>query len=168
MDFSALAGDCLDAVAQARRIDLDADAREAIFTAIGRLPPHPDVMPALERLRAAGFLMALTNSAQQTVDAQFEHAGLSEHFDHVRSGPRALLQTAPGRLRRGHRHAGLCAGSCVSWRPTTGTSPAPCAPGFDGAFVAREGAVYNSAGTPPTLVGDDLAVVTDRLIAAYG
>lgn len=170
MDFTTLAGDCLDAVARARGIDLDADAREAIFTAIGRLPPHPEVVPALERLRAAGFtLMALTNSAQQTVDAQFEHSGLSEYFEHVRS-------VAHARCYKPHPDAyavatetlacapeSLCLVAAHDW-DVTGAMRA----GFDGAFVAREGAVHNNAGTLPTIVGDDLTSVTERLIAAYG
>ena len=57
------------------------DARECL-SLMTALPPHPDVAPALERLRQKGLRLAtLTNSSSQGVKAQMAHAGLSEFFE---------------------------------------------------------------------------------------
>jgi 2-haloacid dehalogenase len=59
----------------------DEDAKKAISPMLS-LPPHPDVRPALDRLRQAGFRLAtLTNSSASGVKAQLEHAGLADCFE---------------------------------------------------------------------------------------
>lgn len=170
LDFTDLAGRCLDALADQRGVALSETARDGIFDTIAHLPPHADVVPALETLRAAGFtLTALTNSAQKSVDTQFEHAGLSDHFEHVLSVERArhykphpaAYGVAADAL--GCDNADLCLIAAHDW-DVTGALRAGC----DGAFVARGGAVYNSAGTRPAILGPDLADVARQLVAAHG
>lgn len=49
---------------------------------MGNLPPHPDVLPALKRLQAAGFRLAtLTNSAPTASPTLLEKAGISDFFE---------------------------------------------------------------------------------------
>ncbi|WP_441004094.1 haloacid dehalogenase type II [Pseudocolwellia agarivorans] len=49
---------------------------------MGSLPPHPDVLPALKRLQAAGFRLAtLTNSAPTASPTLLEKAGISDFFE---------------------------------------------------------------------------------------
>ena len=55
----------------------DADAR-AILGGMRTLPPHPDVLPAIQRLKDAGFrLAALTNSPPTLADAQLTNSGIA-------------------------------------------------------------------------------------------
>ena len=57
------------------------DARESL-SLMAALPPHPDVAPALERLKQKGLRLAtLTNSSQEGVKAQMAHAGLTGFFE---------------------------------------------------------------------------------------
>ena len=57
---------------------------ETIIDAMRRLPAHPDVVPALTRLReAGGRLIALTNSAPDVAQAQLTNAGLAELFEEI-------------------------------------------------------------------------------------
>lgn len=165
-DFSALAGYCLDALAARHGIALSESQRRRVFDAIATLPPHADVVESLERLRDAGFtLVALTNSAQATVDAQFAHAGLTGYFVHVLSVDAArcfkphpnAYALVPGTL--GCAHADLRLIAAHDW-DVTGAMRA----GYYGAFVARDGGVINAAGETPDIVGHDLNEVTDRLI----
>jgi len=59
----------------------DVDARE-LLSGMRSLAPHPDVVPALERLQRAGYRLAtLTNSSQAAVKAQLNYAGLSRFFE---------------------------------------------------------------------------------------
>jgi 2-haloacid dehalogenase len=49
---------------------------------LGNLPPHPDVIPALKRLKAAGFRLAtLTNSAPTQSPTLLEKAEISDFFE---------------------------------------------------------------------------------------
>src|SRR5262245_58315442 len=81
-DFGAVGGAALYMVANARRVTLSAADRRQILGGIRELPAHPDVRPALERLRAAGFrLVTLTNSAPAAVEAQLKNAQLASFFE---------------------------------------------------------------------------------------
>jgi len=166
-DFTTLAGDCLDALARQRGIDLDDNGRQEVFASIATLPPHADVPGALARLSEHGFtLIALTNSAQNTVDRQFEHAGLTGYFDHVLSVDAArcykphpsAYAVAAGAL--GCPNAELRLIAAHDW-DVTGAIRA----GLKGAFVARNGSVFNRAGEQPEIVGDDLADVAKQLLS---
>jgi len=169
-DFGALGGNCLDALAANEGIQLNTDDRQRVFDTIATLAPHADVVTALERLRAHGFtLVALTNSAQKMVDAQFRHAGLTDRFDQV-------LSVDAARCYKPHPHAYAvattaldCAASelrliaCHDW-DITGALRA----GLKGAYVARDGRIANPAGDAPDIVGADLAAVADRIIEVDG
>ena len=49
---------------------------------LSNLPAHPDIIPALTRLRDAGFrLVTLTNSPSSISPTPLEKAGLSEFFE---------------------------------------------------------------------------------------
>ena len=63
-NFDEIGAACLRMVARNHGVDLDEDAAESCLAPMRSLPPHPDVVPALERLRDAGFRLAtLTNSS---------------------------------------------------------------------------------------------------------
>lgn len=85
-DFTVLAAAALDAVAATGANTLKPDAWDHIAQAMGHLNGHPDVVDGLSHLRSSGWMIvALTNSAQYSVDTQLERAGLRPLFDHVLS-----------------------------------------------------------------------------------
>lgn len=93
----------LQMLARNRRIDLDDARARHVLGGMMTLRAHPDVAPALERLRAAGYrLGALTNSSQSGVEAQLQHAGLASYFE------RQLSVETP-RLFKPHREVYLWA-----------------------------------------------------------
>ncbi|KEZ78829.1 haloacid dehalogenase type II [Salinisphaera hydrothermalis] len=168
LDFSDLASRCLDQLAARRGIALTDEQRRRVFDTVATLPPHDDVRPALDRLRAAGFtLTALTNSAQSAVDSQFAHAGLTDMFDHVLSVEAARCYkphpTAYGVATDalGAPPDALRLIACHDW-DVTGALRA----GLKAAFVARGDDSINTAGDRPDIVGPDLAAVAERIIAA--
>ena len=107
VDFSTAQRAALEMVSAA------ADPDEVAAT-MRSLPPHPDVAPALDRLREAGVtLCSLTNSTLDVSTAQLEHAGIAGRFEAILSarhgapaqaGARAL--PARGRHLRGGRRRG--------------------------------------------------------------
>ncbi|WP_353178472.1 haloacid dehalogenase type II [Salinisphaera sp. T5B8] len=167
-DFTQLADACLEALAGDK--PLARSDKDRVFDAIATLAPHPEVSDALTLLREHGFkLVALTNSAQKTVDQQFAHAGLTPLFDHV-------LSVDHARKYKPHPAAYAVAANALDcdlfalrliaahdW-DVTGAIRAGCA----GAFVARDGAVMNPVGEVPDIVGTDLADVAQRIIEHDG
>lgn len=81
-DFGSLAGIMLDTLAARMNRDLGSTAKQEILGAFATLPPHSDIEPALNALRAAGYkTVAFTNSSIQLVTSQISNSGLLELFD---------------------------------------------------------------------------------------
>jgi 2-haloacid dehalogenase len=164
-DFGTLGGRALDAVASRRDRELSDDDREAILGTLSRLPPHPEVLGALSRLRSAEFPLAtLTNSSAKTAGSQLDHAGLSGLFDHVLSveevrrykpAPEPYLMAAE---RLGVMPAEMRMVAAHDW-DVWGATRAGCTT----AFVARGGARF-ALGDPPDIVGGDLTVVAEAIL----
>lgn len=170
MDFSLLAGYCLDQLAAEQGVTLGSSPRDSVFQTIATLAPHPEVVDSLQSLRHAGFsLTALTNSGQSTVDAQFAHAGMTELFDHVLSIDSARCYKphpnayAVATTTLGVRPEALRLIACHDW-DVTGALRA----GLAAAFVARGGATLNGAGEEPDIIGRDLADVAEQIIQSDG
>ncbi|WP_423823889.1 haloacid dehalogenase type II [Salinisphaera sp. SPP-AMP-43] len=167
IDFSTLAGHCLDQLGERHGRPLSDEQRQRVFDTVATLAPHDDVVDALSRLRDAGFrLTALTNSAQATVDAQFANSGLTSLFDHVLSVEAAgcykphpnAYAVATGTLAARPHDLRLIA--CHDW-DVTGALRA----GLKAAFVARGDTSINAAGERPDIVGDGLNAVAEHIIA---
>jgi len=80
--FGNLAVGTLKMVGANHKIAITDDYIREFKELLGNLPPHPDVIPALKRLKAAGFRLAtLTNSAPTQSPTLLEKAGISEFFE---------------------------------------------------------------------------------------
>ena len=86
-DFATLGGAALDMAATAlQRPALSAAAKQATLAHLTQLPPHPDVLPGLTQLRAAGYrLFTLTNSPPATLHKQLSYSGLVDFFEQALS-----------------------------------------------------------------------------------
>ncbi len=105
--FGALAMAALEMTAEQAGVEVREEDRDAIAGQMRRLPAHPEVPGALQRLRDAGLrLAALTNSTEQVARAQLEHAGLIEAFE---------LVAAPPRLWRGRARSWIRWSSGPTW-----------------------------------------------------
>ena len=165
VDFSSAQRAALEMLAAASGTQLDAGDRDAIVDQMRRLPPHPDVGPALDRLRQTGLsVAALTNSPLEVARAQLGHARLSEWFDAILSADevRALkprpepYQLAARRFNIGTGEVRLVAAH--AW-DVAGALAAGCA----AAFVRRAGKVLSPLGAQPDVVGDDLLEVAEQI-----
>jgi len=137
--------------AQRARVELGDGDRAAVAEQLRRLPPHPDVVGALGRLKEAGFrLAALTNSTEEVALAQLEHAGLLDRFDLVLSADMVRrLKPAPEPYRMAAERLGVAVGqvrlvAAHAW-DVAGAAGAGCAT----AFVARPGKVLDPLAERP-------------------
>ena len=128
--FDVQGVDALHLTARRVGVDLSEPDAVALVEAMADLPPHPGVIPALQRFRAAGVRMVtLTNSAPRIVGAQLRNAGLTDYVE------RSLSVEAVGLFKPALRSTATprpnwasTSAKCVWWRLTIGTSRGPFAP----------------------------------------
>jgi 2-haloacid dehalogenase len=164
--FGAVAMAALAMTAEQAGVELREGDREAIAAQLRRLPAHPEVSGALERLRTGGFrLAALTNSTEQVARAQLEHAGIIGAFEQVLSADTVRrLKPAPEPYLLAAERLGVPVGevrlvAAHAW-DVAGAARAGCAT----AFVARPGKVLDPLVEAPDVIGADLAEVADRIL----
>lgn len=166
-DFGKVARGALDMVAARRGVALSEDDRSAIVGGMRTLPPHPDVLPAIEKLRAGGFRLAsLTNSPTAVANAQLENAGLTAYLEKVISVDEVKSLKPAAKV---YHHAARIMGvapeqtrliAAHGW-DVAGAMRAGCA----AAFIARPGMVLEPLFEPPDIVAPDLLRVAERIIA---
>jgi len=89
-DFGAIGRAALAMVASRHGIELADDDAERILSTVKRLPPHPEVREALERLHGGGYRLAtLTNSTAAVAQEQLDGAGLARLFEQILSADSA-------------------------------------------------------------------------------
>lgn len=166
-DFGKIAGAALDMTAQQHNVVLSDEDRTVIMGGIRSLPPHPDVIPGLEKLKSAGFrLFTLTNSPPHVVEAQLQNAGITSYFeksfsvDAIRKfkpDAEAYKMTAKelgvpvDQIRLVAAHDWDVAGALLA--------------GCSAAFTARPGKVLNPVMPVPDIVGKDLIDIAEKIIS---
>jgi 2-haloacid dehalogenase len=165
--FTNIGRAALQLVAARHDREIDEEQMDRILEQMATLQPHPDVIPALERLRDAGFrLAALTNSPYETLGRQLSNAGLDNYFDAALSVDEvqlfkphpAVYQMAADRLGAAPTNLRLIAAH--NW-DVTGAVRA----GLQAAFVARPGMALGPLDEPIEIVGPDLTTVAARIVA---
>lgn len=171
MPFGALAGGVLRMVGDNKSVVVRDDDIAELKVLFGTMPAYPDVVPALSRLRDAGFtLVTLTNSAPGQSPTPMERAGIASLFDHhfsVDAVKRFKPHPATYELvtnRLGVTPQAACMVACHLWD----TIGAQCC-GYTGAFVARpHNSIVKEAQVPqPDIVARDLDDFASQIIAAH-
>jgi 2-haloacid dehalogenase len=166
-DFGKIAGAALTMTAQLHKVELSDEDRTTIMGGIRSLPPHPDVVTGLEKLKSAGFsLFTLTNSPPQVVEAQLQNADITNFFEksfsvdtikkfkpdaEVYKMTAKELDVPTDQIRLVAAHDWDVAGALIA--------------GCAAAFIERPGHVLNPAMPVPDIVGKDLVEVADKIIS---
>jgi len=166
--FDVLAIDALRLVVSKSGGEISEASAERVVAGMAELPPHHDVRPAVERIRAAGLRTAtLTNSPPHLVTAQLAFAGIADLFDTVMSvDPVGRFKPHPDVYRFGARRLGVPIDAtrlvaAHDW-DVTGAIRA----GGSAAFVARPGMALSAASESPDIVGSDLEEVATQIVAS--
>jgi len=165
-DFGQLGRAALQMTAQRHGIELSQEEQQRILGTIRQLPPHPEVLDGLTRLRDAGFRMAaLTNSTAEVAEAQLAHAQVRELFEQALSADMAKrLKPAAEAYHMAAQRLGIQPGdvrmiAAHAW-DITGAIRA----GWAAAFIARPGMVLDPAGEQPDIVAADLREAAEQII----
>jgi 2-haloacid dehalogenase len=156
-------------LADTRGIRIGDDDKRELKEKFSTMPPHPDVLMALPKLRAAGFrLFTLTNNLVEVQIHQLKHGGIGDLFerifsvDSVKRHKPAPQTYAYVEKELGVKPSQLCLVACHTW-DTLGAVAA----GWEAALVKRAGNDVLSVGPQPQIVGNDLNDIADQLIARH-
>lgn len=168
-DFGVVARSALAMVAEKNQIALTTEASDAILQQMRRLTPHPDVLPGIQLLHDAGFrLAALTNSPPAVAQAQLVNAGIAPLLSEILSVDASqslkpakkvyedalqTLEGTPSSTTLIAAHAWDIAGAMSA--------------GWQGAFVLRQGKVWNPLFESPTFTGIDIQDIARQLISTH-
>lgn len=166
-DFSDIGAAAMVMVGHSQGITLDMEtARSYIVPAMTSIPPHPDVITGLTRLKKAGFsLVALSNSSKAGLAHQLENAKLAPLFDSILSvesvrkyKPSAsVYHWACNQIAAKRQDTMMVAAH--GW-DTSGAKAA----GLLSAFVARPGKMEYPLGLPADMTVKDIQHLADVLI----
>ena len=170
--FDKLAVGSLRMVASIHDVPVDERDIDELKAMMNTMPAHSDVIPALTRLRDAGFrLVTLTNSAGPSSPTPLERAGLGGFFEHYFSVEEVRkFKPAPETYRLVAAEmrvetSDLCLVACHLW-DTIGAQAAGCR----GALVTRpHNAILHAADVPiPDLNSSDLTGLADLIVGRWG
>jgi 2-haloacid dehalogenase len=155
----------LEMLGARRGVAVGDDERAAVREGMTSLPAHPDVRPALERLRSDGVRLAtLTNSTLEVAEAQLAFAGIRDLFEASLSADSVRrLKPAPEPYRHAASELGVPIGEVLLVAAHAWDVAGAMAAGARAAFVARPGMVPDPRGREPDLVVADLSELADRL-----
>lgn len=166
-DFGVIGAAALRMVASNHGIALSEQAALESIGPIRSLPPHPDVAPALKKIKYAGYRMVtLTNSSNSAVEAQMRNAGLTEFFDE-RLSVEDVGMYKPQRhvYRWASRRVGVEPGRCMLIAAHGWDIAGALWAGWRGAFLSRPGAQLYPLADRPELVTPTLQGTADALVS---
>jgi 2-haloacid dehalogenase len=165
-DFTRCQYAAIEMVAARTGRALFPEQSDAIVGGMRRLPPHPEVAGALQRLRQAGYRqVTLTNSPLDVVRDQLDFAGLTGIFDDVVSADEVQqLKPAAAPYELVARRGGVKIASVRLVAAHAWDVSGALAAGAKAAFVARGGIVPSPIGPQPDVVANDLEDLASRLL----
>jgi 2-haloacid dehalogenase len=165
VDFSTAQRDALAMLANRQKVTLTPAHADAIVNGMRTLPPHPDVRPAMQRLRSRFRLVALTNSPIEVAESQLRNSGLRELLEAVYSADEVrTLKPAPEPYRMVAERSAVPVGDVRLIAAHGWDIAGALAAGCRAAFVARPGATLYPHGPQPDVIAPDLAGVADALL----
>ena len=168
--FAALAGITLDNIAARRGVAISDEQRSHILSGFASLEPHGDVVPALQRLRQAGYrTVAFSNSSLSLVTSQITNAGLAELYDLIISveqtgsfkPDRRVYEFVAQQVERPQAELRLVA--THDW-DTHGAMSA----GLKAAYIDRSGAPYNPIYQRPEVLATTMDDVVTQILQEDG
>lgn len=165
--FGEIGVEALLTVASKRGLAMRGEDAQEIVAEMKRLPPHPDVYNAMERLFDAGFAMvALTNGSTEAANAQIENAGLHPFMRRVITVEEVRrFKPAPEPYHHAASVMGVDIGEMMLIAAHDWDCAGALAAGAQTAFVRRPGVVWSLPVEPPALVVGDIAEVADAFEA---
>lgn len=165
--FREIAGGALRVLAAQRGLSPEPSAIDAVLDGFKTLDPHPDVRPAMERLRAAGVTVAtLSNGGVEATRGLLDRAGLLPLVSRV-MGVDEIRRYKP--VKDIYLHAattlGLPAGRVAMLAVHAWDLEGARRAGLSTGWASRLERIWHPAMPPPDVSGPDLVAVADGLLA---
>ncbi|MEL6134363.1 MAG: haloacid dehalogenase type II [Bacteroidota bacterium] len=164
-NFGEIGVAALQMVALNQGIELSPSEAQKALVPIRSLPPHPDVIPALEALKAKGYRMyTLTNSSYAGLRTQMAHAGLTDYFEELYSVEGLQMFKPHTHVYRWMAHnIKLDTDQCMMVAAHGWDVAGAQWAGLRTAFIRRQGQQMYPLAEKPTVVVDDLKVLAQKL-----
>jgi 2-haloacid dehalogenase len=164
--FKEIAAASLAVVMASHGVAAEQAKIQGVLAGFAELPAHPDVAPALERLKSAGIrIVALTNGGAENTQKLLERSRLSSFVERV-------ISIDEVRRWKPNREVYLHAARAIGVEPARLALVAAHAwdvhgakqAGLLGAWVKRQDKIYHAAMQPPDVQGSSMTAVADALI----
>lgn len=166
-DFGVIGAAALQMVAANQGIKLTREeAENAIIPKLRSIPPHPEVVESLTRLKEAGYTMvSFTNSSNAGVRTQFENAGLIDFFEE-RLSIEDIGKYKPAReaYEWASRSMNVDKEDCMLIAAHGWDIAGALNAGWRGAFIHRPGKQLYPLAPLPEMNEPNLKEITDKLI----
>lgn len=165
--FTKIGAATLQMVAKNQGIDLTMQQADEAIAPIRSLPPHPDVRPAMEALKDAGFkIVTLTNSSSSGVEQQMKNSDLQPFLsDRLSVESVGYFKPHPHVYRWAARKMQTDISDCMLVAAHGWDIAGALWAGMRGAFLSRPGKQLYPLAPVPEIVEDDFQKAADRLIA---
>jgi len=164
--FGEIGIEALFALGQQRRSGFEVEDAARVVERMRSLPPHPEVIPAIERLRDAGYrIVTLTNGSSGAVADQLDNSGLAplversfsvDEVQRFKPAPEVYLMAA---AKLDVDLDTMVMVAAHDWDVLGARSV-----GIAGAFIDRPSVIWGSSEPLPDIVGPDLGAIADQLI----
>jgi 2-haloacid dehalogenase len=168
--FTDLAASALETVGSRSGATVNAQDIAEVKGLFVALPPHPDVIGGMTRLKEAGFtLAALTNSPTSTAHKQLENADISQLLESIMS-VEMVSRFKPHRsvYEAAAEHMDTSTSRMVMVAAHDWDIAGAMAAGLNGVFIERPGQIYSSAFPPPSMTAPDIGAAAAAIIDKYG
>jgi 2-haloacid dehalogenase len=170
VDSGKVGAAVLAMLAEIKGRKVEAEALDMLKKASATMPTYPDVPPALESLKRAGFRMVtLGNNPKAANEVQLSNAGIRTFFENLYSIDDEVHRYKPAResylsiaKKLQMMRSDLWLVSCHAF-DTLGAASA----GYRTALVLRPENAPIGLGRRPDIVGGNLQIIADALIARY-
>ena len=164
-DFEAVSGYALEVAFGEAGLRLTGDVRRAALRAVETLALYDDVAPALERLEASGYVLAvLSNGSPSMLEALLRSGGLRDRFQHMISVDEVrVFKPAPSVYHHAAARLGRPIGELwlVSGNPFDAAGAKSA--GMRVVRVEREPSFHYPFAAPPDLVVSTLLELPDAI-----
>jgi 2-haloacid dehalogenase len=163
--FARIAEAALKVIEERQERKLSWFQRRRILALMRKLPPFPDVRPALEELKAAGFRLAvLTNSSVKSAEEALKRGQVRNLFDKVLSADRVKrLKPAPEPYRMAAKELGTKPGKILFVAAHAWDIRGAHRAGLRTCFLRRSGQVLDELAPDPQIIISDLRELANAL-----
>jgi len=169
-DFERVTRKSLDYALAAAGRELETDQKDVLINQYNNLERFPDVEPGLERLKEAGHTMVVfSNGTPQMLDGLMDAAELRPYFQgYVSVDEVKVYKPSPKVYRHVAERLGRPRGEVrlISSNPFDDIGAE--AAGMAAAWVDRSGGLFDTLGSPPSIVVGTLTELADVLEARRG